>query len=171
MTLREILRQAAKELPDKWLYLPGNNDKWSLDTEAYLLRLEINEETSKEILPDWAVGLNLNLRDSLDTQTVTECIQWADRLAGRPDDDVRFESFIYYVRFDAFLPKMGAPDPPPADEIMRKLDLEFYQKLGPEDLSRPCRKEGCGRGTIPNSVLCKRHHFEMIKRRACPFDN
>jgi hypothetical protein len=60
-------------------------------------------------------------------------------------------------------------DPPPVEDRQRRLDREFYEKLGPEDLSRPCKKDHCQRGAIPHSVLCKRHHFEMIQRRDCPF--
>jgi hypothetical protein len=62
-----------------------------------------------------------------------------------------------------------AADPPPVEDPQLRRDRQFYEQLGPEDLSRPCKKEGCQRGAIRNSVLCKRHHFEMIERRYCPF--
>jgi len=65
---------------------------------------------------------------------------------------------------------MRATDPPPVEDPQLRCDRQFYEQLGPEDLSRPCKKEGCQRGAIRNSVLCKRHHFEMIKRRDCPCD-
>jgi len=63
-----------------------------------------------------------------------------------------------------------AADPPPVEDRQRRLDREFYDLLGPEDMSRPCKRDGCSRGAIANSVLCKRHHFEMIQRHDCPFD-
>jgi hypothetical protein len=63
-----------------------------------------------------------------------------------------------------------AVGPPPVEDRQRRLDREFYDRLGTEDSSRPCKRDGCGRGAIANSVLCKRHHFEMIQRRDCPFD-
>jgi len=66
---------------------------------------------------------------------------------------------------------MRAADPPPVDDPQRRRDRQFYEQLGPEDLSRPCKKAGCQRGAIRNSVLCKRHHFEMIERRDCPFEH
>jgi len=66
---------------------------------------------------------------------------------------------------------MSAVDPPPVEDKQRRLDRKFYDSLGPEDSSRPCRREGCQRGAILNSVVCKRHHFEMIERRDCPFDH
>jgi hypothetical protein len=66
---------------------------------------------------------------------------------------------------------MRAADPPAQEDRPRRLDREFYNALGPEDVSRPCKRDECGRGAIPNSVLCKRHHFEMIRRRDYPFDD
>lgn len=63
-----------------------------------------------------------------------------------------------------------ASHPPPMEDRQRRLDREFYNRLGPEDSLRPCRKDGCNRGAISNSVMCKHHHFEMIQRRDCPFD-
>ena len=64
-----------------------------------------------------------------------------------------------------------AADPPPVEDRQRRLDREFYDRLGTEDSSRPCKRDGCDRGAITNGVLCKRHHFEMIQRRDCPFDH
>jgi hypothetical protein len=66
---------------------------------------------------------------------------------------------------------LRAADPPPVEGRQQRLDRQFYERLGPEDSSRPCKKDGCQRGAIPNSVLCKRHHFEMMERRDCPFDH
>jgi len=66
---------------------------------------------------------------------------------------------------------LRAADPPPVETPEQRWDREFYSKLGPEDPSRPCKHEGCSRGAIRNSVMCRRHHFEMIKRRDCPFDD
>ena len=169
MTLRDVLHQSTKGQTAAWLYLPGSVKHWTLDTEAFLLNPEFKAGQDDPIWPD--VVAHKQLCETLDTSTITDCVLWADKLAGHPNDNARFESFIYYVQFDAFLPKLGAPAPPPREEIMRRLDLEFYDKLGPEDSAKPCRHNGCIRGTVRFSVLCKRHHFEMIKHRECPFDH
>ena len=66
---------------------------------------------------------------------------------------------------------MQAADPPPLEDPKRRRDREFYDKLGPEDPSSPCQREGCNRGSVRFSVLCRRHHFEMIEHRDCPFDD
>jgi len=166
MKLRDIFHQAS-QFPDSWLYLPGDHKYWTLDTDGVFL--DPDPDTGELILPSELASKGF--REALDIQTIADCVNWADRLSGTQDDAMRLESFIYYFRFDAFLPRIGAPDPPPWEETQRKMDLEFYEKLGPEDLTRPCKREGCNRGAIRNSVMCKRHHFEMIKHRNCPFDN
>lgn len=56
-------------------------------------------------------------------------------------------------------------------EWQRQEDREFYDILGPERPEVPCRREGCTRGAIELSVLCRPHHFENIKDRPCPFDD
>jgi hypothetical protein len=50
-------------------------------------------------------------------------------------------------------------------------DREFYGVLGEERPSIPCRTEGCTRGAIRLSVLCRVHHFESVKKRPCPFQD
>ena len=66
---------------------------------------------------------------------------------------------------------IGAIPPPSAEDTQRERDLEFYDRLGPEDPSRKCKRADCGRGAIHRGVVCRRHHFEMIQRRECPFDH
>jgi hypothetical protein len=64
---------------------------------------------------------------------------------------------------------------PERDEQLRewqlRQDREFYEVLGRERPSIPCRTEGCTRGAIQFSVLCRVHHFESVKKRPCPFQN
>jgi hypothetical protein len=83
----------------------------------------------------------------------------------------RLEVLVYYQRFDAFLPRLGAPDPPPWEETRLRLDREFYDGLGPERPGVPCRSPGCGRGRVRLSGCCRVHHFEQVHRRACPFND
>ena len=171
MKIRDILRQATREQPYSWLFLSGDYKHWTLDTEALLVDYKIvpiDPETEKPVIPPELISKGF--RETIDSQTIADCIQWADRLSNSNDEAVRFESLVYYIRFDAFLPRIGAPDPPPPQEAIQSADLKFYEMLGPEDSTRPCKREGCSRGAIRNSVFCRRHHFEMIKRRVCPFD-
>jgi hypothetical protein len=44
-------------------------------------------------------------------------------------------------------------------------DIAFIEVLGSEIGPEVCRHEGCTRLQVRNSVMCKQHHFEMIKRR------
>jgi len=48
-------------------------------------------------------------------------------------------------------------------------DREFYDVLGAERPAAPCQSEGCTRGAIEHSVLCRVHHFESVQKRPCPF--
>lgn len=60
-------------------------------------------------------------------------------------------------------------EPSPSQQHQR--DLDFYDGLGSEDAQRPCEKDGCRRGAVRYSVFCRRHHFEQIEHRECPFDH
>jgi hypothetical protein len=48
-------------------------------------------------------------------------------------------------------------------------DLAFFESLGDEANEMLCSREGCSNGRIKLSVMCRRHHFEMVKKKACPF--
>jgi hypothetical protein len=50
-------------------------------------------------------------------------------------------------------------------------DREFYDVLGDERPEVPCRTDGCTRGAIKFSVLCRVHHFESVKKRPSPFQD
>jgi hypothetical protein len=49
-------------------------------------------------------------------------------------------------------------------------DKRFFNGLFPEAGPEVCREEGCTRLRIRHSVLCAKHHFEMIKEKHCPWD-
>ena len=126
MKIRDILRQATQKQPPAWLFLPDNYWEWTLDTEAILVDyLKPFLSTRKPRIRLFHRNWFPKFRETIDTQPIADCVGWADRLSGRDDDAVRFESLVYYIRFDAFLPRIGAPEPPPAEEIMRNADLEF----------------------------------------------
>jgi hypothetical protein len=167
MTLREVFQSPPSDTGGGWLFLPGDDSKWALDTEAYFP--EFDDETGEPIIESRLA--TLELCESLDVQTIGDVVSWADRLVGQADDSSRLESFLYYYRFDAFLPEIGAPDPPPTEVIIRNLDLEFYDDLGAERAEKPCREPGCLRGSVQFSVLCRPHHFENIKGKKSPFDH
>jgi hypothetical protein len=54
-------------------------------------------------------------------------------------------------------------------EVQAKMDRDFYDGLGGERASTPCRRDGCTRGAVTHSVLCRPHHFESIKSRPSAF--
>ncbi len=166
MTLREVFRRAKqRQLPEAWLYLPADTE-WTVDTIGEFIDWE-NEEKDADEIP--LVAKEKNLHETLDHGTIEQVVDWADRLTGGHDDAARLDIFRYYFKFDAFPDRLGAPDPPPAHEIIQRLDREFYDSLGDERTGTKCRHEGCNRGTVRFSVFCKTHHFEQIKRKLCPF--
>jgi len=161
MILRQVFKRAkCHEIPGTWLCLPSGSP-WTLDTEGVFIDSESELARSEE----------RGLVSTLDGDTIEQIVEWADRLAGTEDNSARLEVFRYYYRFDAFPDKLGAPDPPPAEEIRRRLDLQFYDSLGPETPGTRCKKEACSRGTAKFSVFCRSHHFESVEKKPCPFQH
>jgi hypothetical protein len=52
---------------------------------------------------------------------------------------------------------------------LAQLDRELYARLGTERAGTRCAQQGCSRGAIEHSVMCRGHHFEMVTGRPCPF--
>jgi len=168
--LRSAIRRlrANDASDDCWLYISGDAEDLMLDTEADLGCPEFDEDADEEIHPP---GFDARgLWCTIDKQTVDACLQWADRLAGHADDRAAAAVIRYYIRFDAWPEALDSPDPPPAIEIKGRIDRAFCDALGEEDVTRQCRHEGCYRGAVRLSVLCRRHHFEDICGRPYPFD-
>ena len=170
-TLQDILRRVrnSQTVQSDWLYIAGTSVELSLETEADLGCPEFEEDTNEEIGP---TGYKeRGLRSTIDINTVMECLEWADRLSGTQDDTAALDVIRYYIRFDAWPETLNAPDPPPPEESLRRLDREFADNLGPEDDSKPCRRNGCERGSVKLSAFCRRHHFENLRNRPYPFDD
>lgn len=58
----------------------------------------------------------------------------------------------------------------PGPEFHRLEDSNFWSQLGAEDGPEKCRSPGCDRLHISFSTLCRRHHYENVRGRACPFE-
>jgi hypothetical protein len=154
---------------EHWLYIAGDAAHLTLDTEADLGCPEFDEDTDEEIDPPGFP--ERGLRSTIDVDTLSHSIEWADRLSGTQDDSAALDIIRYYIRFDAWPETLNAPDPPSVDAVLRRLDREFSDKLGPEDSSKQCRRDGCERGVVKLSAFCRRHHFENIRNRPYPFDD
>ena len=157
-TMRIALRAAAEgRLESGWLYLPSESNP-SLDSPCFIRRDEEGDEAN----PNFS-------QEGLDTQTMEDTARRAREFEAKPTDNLLLESFTYYWRFDAWLPYPGAPDPPPWRETKARLDREFFDSLGLERDAVRCAEAGCTRGAIELGVLCRIHHFEMVKKERCPF--
>lgn len=170
MTLSEVIAtvRSDKESEDGWLFIAGDAEDLSLATDCELAAVEVDEENEFEefLSPEFEAR---GLWSTIDYQTLQDCVQWADRLSGGPDEIAACEVIRYYIRFDAWPERLGAPDPPPADEILARLDREFYDSLGTERAGKECRREGCMRGSVEFSAFCRIHQFENVKKKPCPF--
>jgi hypothetical protein len=148
------------------IYFRDNLDP-TLDTECLLVLAE-EFEGDLDGIPAKARKAGYHV-EGLDTDTIADCLRWARQLDPKSGPLLELESFIYYWRYDAFLPRPGAPAPPSPAVAISSLDREFYDGLGHENNSNPCRMQSCERGAIQYSVFCRVHHFENIQQRACPF--
>lgn len=161
-TLRQVLREAASgSLEDAWVYLRESGDV-RLGSECLVLG---DVEESHE----YAASLGFP-QEGLDSASIEDCVGWAKQQEPTPSDDLLFYAFRYYWLFDAFPAYAWAPDPPPPHEVKHFLALDFYRNLGRERPDVQCRHEGCRNGAIEHSVLCRRHHYEMVKKEPCPFE-
>ncbi|HYC59570.1 MAG TPA: hypothetical protein VEK79_08385 [Thermoanaerobaculia bacterium] len=169
IVLRDLLRSALREeLPEGWFYLPPKSSKLDLATPVLLITDADDPQDDENGIPRAASGRGFP-REGLDTPTLVSIALGTTQFASPPSDDLLLEAFLYYHQFDAFLPRPGAPDPPPRAAIEQDLDRKFYDSLGPERADVPCRGPACTRGAVAYSVLCRPHHFESIKRKVSPF--
>jgi hypothetical protein len=170
-TLRNVIQRIRNHQTANgdWLYIAGDPADLTLNTEADLGCPEFDEEHDEETAPP---GFSeRGLRSTIDVDTLSTSIGWADRLSGTQDDTAALDIIRYYIRFDAWPETLNAPDLPPHDEILCRFDREFVDKLGAEDPSKYCRRDGCNRGVVKFSVFCRRHHFENMRQRPYPFND
>lgn len=157
--LSDLLERAARGIvPRGWLYLPNDWRVWNADTPAYMVDDSDAEDRDEELS-------RIGYCSTIDAGMIEDL-----GLASFESFNGRLEALIYYVRFDAFLPAPGAPDPPPPAELLMLQDRRFYYVLGDEREDVRCQTIGCSRGAVRFSVMCKAHHFEQVKRRPCPFN-
>ena len=166
----DLIRDAGKAIPKGWLFLPKNK-QWTLNTQGVIISINslYDSEVTKDDKPLFAE--NNNLISTLDGGTLQDIYECALRLEEPLSDDTLFEAFIFYYRFDAFLPNIGAANPPSTEVVIRNMDREFYDLLGDESKSTKCKHTTCDRGTVRLSVFCRIHHFESIQQKTCPFDD
>jgi hypothetical protein len=162
-TVRFALRAAAAgRLEQGWLYLP-TSEKLTPDTSCLIIDAGPDDDME-------AIAAEQGFpQEGLDSATIQDTAERARQFKDPPTDELLLESFVYYWRFDAWLPAPGAADPPPREETKKRLDREFFDALGEERHGEPCRSEGCARGAIQQSVFCRIHHYEMIRKEPCPF--
>lgn len=127
LTLRAAIRESiARTLGEGWLYLPRSVDL-TPDTPSLFVPDELAGPLDDTGVPAIAVQRGFPV-EGLDPDSIRDTAEWARRLSNPQSDDLLVESLSYHLRFDAFLPRPGAPDPPPAEEIQKTLDREFRKR-------------------------------------------
>jgi hypothetical protein len=53
----------------------------------------------------------------------------------------------------------------------QRMYADWWNSLGPEIGPERCTDPSCTRLRIASSVKCRRHHYEMLKRCPCPFED
>lgn len=156
-----LLAAARQNLPKGWLYLAEgpltvNSDAVLIPYDSY----DVDEDVS-------AIARQMGFPvEGLDTDDLEQVCESALHLQSDPDDQAYLRAFLYFLKFDAFLPGLNSGDPPSNDER----DRAFFDSLGEERLDHQCRREGCVRGSVMLSVFCRVHHFQNVFGRPYPFD-
>jgi hypothetical protein len=165
-TLALALRSALKnKLEDAWLYLKDNSTP-TADSICLIVSYTESELSNAQVATNEGFP-----QEGLDTQALEDVSLCAAQFQNPPSDELLVESFIYYWRFDAWLPEPGAPEPLTGNAAIQYGFRKFYDLLGPERTNVACKKPGCNRGAISLSIYCRPHHFEMIQHIQCPFDD
>lgn len=151
--MKEILAQLAEddlEHPDAWLSM---EDGWTLSADQEGLVVWHNVERG--------VAEPRHMR-GVTRERMLEL--WLLVAQGRTNE------------IDALPWQPGYGHRPPTEEELearRRWQLEdarrFFDLLGVERSGTRCAEAGCGRGRVDQSVLCRVHHFEMVRRQPCPF--
>jgi hypothetical protein len=172
MTLKQAIQKFRCHDVDStyWLYLAYSPYKdLTLDSRAEIGEVGFDQMTGNETFPSEFLASGLHA--TLDFEVISECIVHADELAGSEDDEAAADVIRYAVRFDRLPDSLGAEDPAGVTEQRRGPVYALYDSLGAEDNTRPCRSEGCSRGSVSFSAFCRQHHCESVLHYPCPLSN
>jgi hypothetical protein len=164
-----VLQSAVRNRLERgWIYF-ADEDALQLDTPCLFIpdALDLSEfgEDATEIVAA-REGFPVC---GLDSVTMLMLVEGLRNSGIGISDKSLLQSFVYYLKRDAFLPHLDPAPPLPREEIGRRLDREFFDALGPERAGTACKIVTCARGRISQSVFCRVHHFESVKRKPCPF--
>jgi hypothetical protein len=100
ITLRQALRSAASsELEDGWVFVLNENEP-AIDAPCLVVFDEFDSSPFAE-----SAGFSLN---GLESTTLEDMAIWLTQFQERPSDELLFEAFVYYLKFDAWLPSPRA---------------------------------------------------------------
>lgn len=84
-------------------------------------------------------------------------------------DPTRLEEMLsIFLEWAKSEPDWLAVEVESATESEERRDRKFWLALKEEPGTEKCRKSDCDRPKLHNSVFCRQHHFEMIKKKPPP---
>lgn len=104
-----------------------------------------------------------------DHEQLGECTIIAQSFAEFVDRALHSKGNPYWLSND--FSSYGVVTWEPVAEFYRRLDADWWSSLGSEIGPELCKADGCPQKRIELSVMCRRHHYEMVMRRLCPFDD
>jgi hypothetical protein len=131
--------------------------------------------------PGWSVTIDLEdtnlegkefqpVRNHQSEESRVECRVEENRFRGF-GDPYRLEEILRIFLNWAMLQTEDWLKPPPTlseEEQERLEDNSFWDSPGEELGPEICKHEGCYRKRIRYSVMCREHHFEMVRKRPAP---
>jgi cell wall assembly regulator SMI1 len=73
--------------------------------------------------------------------------------------------------FEAGFMHLGIAEFIPKPSWYKRLYANWWASLGSEYGPEQCASSNCRRLRIKLSVMCRRHHYEMVKHQECPFSD
>ena len=102
--------------------------------------------------------------------SVARCVKcrtvWAEEQVFEAEDDMHC---LYAVRTGDPRVWLQSAEPVARHVVRDDEDRRFYDDLGPELGPRGCLYDGCQRLRILGRNFCRRHHFQMVHDRPCPW--
>jgi hypothetical protein len=154
-------------------YESNCNDCWehyygikinTLDNPGWSIAIDLTETNLQNYLFD---SVNVDASDS----DWYHCWVEKNQFTGRGDPSKLSKLIGIFIDW-AKSQKTDWLIPPPeltSEEYQLKCDQEFYDFLSTSPLtSNYCQRGGCSNFSLHNSMMCREHHFEMIRGYSLP---
>jgi hypothetical protein len=172
LRILDLMQLASADLlPLGWTFLDSYEPK--ADSRCLLVLDDLLNENSDATGDRLIEELGFP-HSGIGTPAATGLAKRVHELEARPTDAQMLDAFEYYLHFLEAPASLDPNRQPPIANWTRRarvaVDHQLWTHLKgePERPDIPCRKPGCTKGAIPQSVFCREHHFEMMQGRPYP---